>query len=517
MGGGTLCTARKTQATGFGVGFGQVPATWPRTGLRRVRRSGAGQEHLAAHSCPVVQRLSRAGVTFSPFVNPSTQPMASRFIALVIFALLAGALPAAAQDRVSLSDVISATLAKNPDLGAARAGQRESQARAAEAVASYLPRVDFIEAWQRGNNPVFVFGSLLSQQRFSMANFAIDALNHPDAITNYRGAFSLEQPIFDSTRLAGIRSARLGREIAGAAVTEAEADLALAATRAYGEVLLASANHAAAAAAVNAAREDAARAERSRDVGMSTEADVLSLRVHLAQMQEREIRSASGEQVALAQLNRLMGSSLDRRLTLAEPALAPVNLPAGEESERAALRDRAALKRASLQVSLADTARTAARAAFLPQFSLQAVYELNGHTFSDRASSWTVAGQARVNLFAGGGDLARFKAATAAAARAAAERQSAEAGLRLEVRTARAQLEAAQARETVGRSAVLQARESQRIIRDRYDAGLTSVNDVLRAANALLDAESQRISAIVDVMVARAALDRAVGKSPGGM
>ncbi len=125
-----------------------------------------------------------------------------------------------------------------------------------------------------------------------------------------------------------------------------------------------------------------------------------------------------------------------------------------------------------------------------------------------------VAGQVRWNLFAGGGDLARLRAATEAASRAAAERQSAETGLRLEVWTTRAQLEAAVAREVVGRSAVLQARESQRIIRDRYDAGLASVNDVLRAANALLDAETLRISSIVDVMVARAALDRATGKIP---
>lgn len=447
--------------------------------------------------------------------------MASRplVLALVVFHFVAltGTSPATAQDRLSLADAIAATLARNPDLRAARAGRGESTARVAEAVAGYLPRIDFVEAWQRGNNPVYVFGSLLSQQRFTAANFAIDALNRPDPLTNHRAAFSLDQPIFDSGRLLGIRSARLGRDIAAASVTEAEADLALATTRAYGEVLQAAATRAAAAAAVSAAREDVTRAEHGRDVGMATEADVLSLRVHLAQMQEREIRAASGEQVAMAQLNRLMGSPLDRVLVLAEPAPAPAVLPPTAESEQAALRDRAALKRAALEEALAATARTAARAAFLPQVSLQGAFEWNGHSFDDRASSWLIAAQARINLFAGGGDAARLRAATRAAERAAAARQSAESGLRLEVRTATAQLEAAQARERVGRTAVLQARESQRILRDRYEAGLAPVTDVLRAGNALLDAESQRIAAIVDVMVARAALDRAVGKIPGGL
>lgn len=443
--------------------------------------------------------------------------MALRLVLLLVLASAAAAGRATAQPPLSLQQVIGAVLRSNPDLRAARAGQGESAARASEALSSYLPRVDFVEAWQRGNNPVFVFGSLLSQQRFSMANFAIEQLNRPDAITNHRAGFSFEQPVFDSSRIAGIRSARLGVEIAKASVTEAEADLALAATRAYGEALQARASQAAAAAAVAAAREDVARAEHRRDVGMTSEADVLSLRVHLAQMQEREIRAASGIRVAIAQLNRLMGAPLDRELVLGEPAVAPEALPSLEDSERAALGERAALKRATLQASLADTARMAARGAFLPQVSLQGVYELNGHRFNDRASSWTFAAQARLNLFAGGGDAARLRAATAAAARAAAEREGAEAALRLEVRTAWNQLQSAQAREAVGRAAVLQARESQRIVRDRYEEGLAVVNDVLRAANALLDAESQRVSAIVDLVVARAALDRAIGKVPSGM
>jgi outer membrane protein TolC len=442
--------------------------------------------------------------------------MPTRLVLLVAVVLAGPAAQASAQAPLSVQEVIAATLANNPDIAAARAGRRESAARASEALSAYLPRVDFVEAWQRGDNPVYVFGSLLSQQRFSMANFAIDQLNRPDALTNHRAAFSVEQPLFDSGRLAGIRSARLGSQIAGAAVSEAEAELALAATRAYGDALQARANESAAAAAVAAAREDVTRAEHRRDVGMTSEADVLALRVHLAQMQERQIRAASAVRIAAAALNRLMGAPLDRPITLGEPAVAPVPLPPLEESENAALRDRASLKRASLQVALAETARTAARAAFLPQVSVQGLYELNGHRFGDRASSWLIAGQARLNLFAGGGDVARMRASAAGAARAAAERRSAEDGVRLEVRTAWAQLESAQAREAVGRAAVLQARESQRIVRDRYEEGLAVVNDVLRAANTLLDAESQRVAAIVDLIVARAALDRAIGRLPSG-
>jgi outer membrane protein len=436
--------------------------------------------------------------------------------ALATVALLAAPAAAHAQERLTLPQAIAATLADNPDLRAAQAGQRESDARAVEALAGYLPRIDLVEAWQRGNNPVFVFGSLLSQQRFTMANFAIDALNHPDAVTNHHAALSLDQPIFDSSRLAGIRSAGLGRQLAAASLGEARADLALATTKAYGDLLQATANRTAAAAAVASAKEDLARVEHSRDAGMASEADVLSLRVHLAQVQEREIRAASGVAVATTQLNRLTGAPLDRPLALEDPALAPVALPSAADAQKAAVADRPAFKAAALQVSLAETARHAARMAFLPQAYFQGTYEWNGDSFGDRASSWMVGGQVRVNLFAGLGDRARLAAAAAADARARAQRESAESGLKLEAQNARAQLEGAVAREAVGRTAVLQARESQRIIRDRFDAGLAGVTDVLRAANALLDAEFLRTSSIVDVVVAKASLDRAMGRVPAG-
>ena len=75
-----------------------------------------------------------------------------------------------------------------------------------------------------------------------------------------------------------------------------------------------------------------------------------------------------------------------------------------------------------------------------------------------------------------------------------------------------ARLLAARAREEAGRAALTQARESQRIIRDRYESGLATVTDVLRAAQATLDAESRATSADTDVILGTVALDRALGR-----
>ena len=73
-------------------------------------------------------------------------------------------------------------------------------------------------------------------------------------------------------------------------------------------------------------------------------------------------------------------------------------------------------------------------------------------------------------------------------------------------------MSAARARQAVGAAAVAQARESQRIIRNRFDGGLAPVTDVLRAASAVLDADARRVAALVDLVSGTARLNLALGR-----
>jgi outer membrane protein TolC len=96
--------------------------------------------------------------------------------------------------------------------------------------------------------------------------------------------------------------------------------------------------------------------------------------------------------------------------------------------------------------------------------------------------------------------------------RATAERERVERRIEVDVRGALVQLTAARAREDAGRVALAQARESQRIVRDRYEGGLATITDVLRAAEAALDAESRATHAAMDVILQSVALDSALGR-----
>jgi outer membrane protein TolC len=244
-----------------------------------------------------------------------------------------------------------------------------------------------------------------------------------------------------------------------------------------------------------------------------TDADVLQIDVYLARAREQQIRAAAEARIARAQLNQLMGEPLDAVFDLETPDLPPTIDPGALASlEAEALAQRPDVKLAALNEQLSDSASAAARAAFLPHVAVQGGWELNGGAWTSREASWAVGVVARVNLFNGFADRARLAETREQATRRSLEREKTVTAARLDVRISLARLEAARASEAVGRTAVEQARESQRIIRDRYDAGLTDVASLVRAAESVAQADAQQIAAQAAILIETAALERTLGR-----
>jgi outer membrane protein TolC len=435
---------------------------------------------------------------------------------MLLVLALAAAPAAQAQDTLTLPQAISESLANNASLAAARAGADAEGSGIAAARAALWPRITFTESWQRGDQPVFVFGSLLASRRFTTDNFAIAALNQPDPLSYFHATTAVEQQLFDGGRRgASVALARARHDLADSGAREAALTIAREVTATFGQLVTAQASRRSAAAALDAAREDLARAAHRRDAGVATEADVLALAVHAADMEQRVIQADGDAAVLRAALNRLMGAPVPREFIAEEPAaLVDDPLPPLQSLVADAERDRPDLARARASERMAEAGVRSARAAVMPTVAAQAAFDVSGLRFQERASNWIVGGEVRWSLTTAGAERAQVKAAGAARTRARAEREDARARVEVELVSALHRIRAARARQVVGRAAVEQARESQRIIRDRYEAGLAPVNDVLRAAAAVLDAEAQRVAALVDALTSRAELDRAAGRQP---
>jgi outer membrane protein TolC len=419
---------------------------------------------------------------------------------------------AAAQTTVTLEGAMAQARADTPDRRALESDLAAAEARVRRAQSGYWPRVDLVEAVQRGNHPVFAFSALLSQRRFTAADFALESLNHPDAVTNTRTAIGIEQPIFDAgLTMLGTKAAKLERDAAAVRRDEGEQDLAFAAAQAFVAVLRFEAAGRATDAAVAAAESDRERARARRDVGLATEADVLAVAVHLANMRQRQIAVRGDLEVARTQLAEAIGAPFSESLVLVPPA--PRALPDDVSAiVTAALASHPHRRQSDLHVQRADVARRTARASLLPTVGLQGGWEFNGPTLGEQRAGWVVGAEVRLNVFRGFADSSRVAEASHALTRASADQERVLRRIEVEVRSAAAQLTAAAARRDAGQAALAQAHESQRIIRDRYDNGMATMTDVLRAAEAVLDAESRSTAADMDVILRAVALDRAAGR-----
>jgi outer membrane protein TolC len=436
--------------------------------------------------------------------------MTHKALWLVLLALTPASI--GAQERLTLAEAVERARTRHPTAAAAGIAEREAALKVDEARAALLPSVDVVESWQRGNLPVFAFSSLLSQRRFTAQDFDIASLNNPAALDNFRAAISVDQVVFDARRKSTIRTAELGEAAASLRREQTAQELATTTVDTYGRVLLFEALASAAHAGVEAATEDRRRANDRYEVGTATRADVLSIDVHAAAMREREIQARTEALIARARLNELVGAPLDTAFAL--EALSP---PAGPDRpvnalEAQALEERPDVRLADVERRTAEAALSAARSAFLPQVAFRGGWEWNGGTFGTREGGWLIGAEARLNLFRGFADRARFKGAQAALERQAQDRARIENAARLDVRAAAARLDAAESRRQLAQAVVSQANESQRITRDRYEQGLADAATLLQAAQAVLDAEAQEIAARVDAIVRRAALDRATGR-----
>jgi outer membrane protein TolC len=435
-------------------------------------------------------------------------------LALLTTLLLAG-ISTAAQEPLTLEQAVQLALERNPRLRAAADQADAAEARADAARAAYLPRVDFSQGFTRGNNPVYVFGTLLTQRQFTAANFALPGLNAPTPLNNFQTRFDGQWTLYDFGRTTSrVRGARHLSTAEDFRTEQERQDLILRVVRAYQGVLVAHENLAAARKAVESAAANEARVRSLEQAGLVVASDLLSAQVHTAAIREREIRAANQVELARLALSREIGlGPADAR----EPggSLATPRAPAlpVEDYEKLALAERPALRAAELEQQAAASNARAARSEFAPRLSMYASFERDAETLAGHSgTNWIAGARFDVNLYAGGADKARL--AEARANERAAENQVEwfRSGVRLEVRQAYLETRAAQQRVEVMRDASAQAAESLRILQNRYDAGLATITDLLRAQVAALDARTAYLAALHDGQVARAQLERAAGR-----
>lgn len=395
-----------------------------------------------------------------------------------------------AQETLTLTQAIQTALRQNPDIDAAKAGIDEAKANFSLARTQYLPQVNFTEDMSRGNDQVYVFGTRLRQQRFTQADFALDALNKPDPIGNFATRISGGWLLFDSFHTQkSVHSAYLMRKSAASSADAMDQKVVFDVVHAYQEVLYAERQVDIAQHELETAEALLSSVDDHVKAGLAVESDRMSAQVSLAARKQGLIAAQGGLDLAWAQLGVAMGTPELKASPLRpmESRIFPKNEL--EQELETAMKNRHDLAALTEAQSAQTAAESAARLSFGPRVSAYGNWEDDRQTLGGQGgNNWIAGVQIGVDVLPFGkrAQLAKEKATKA---RIDARLNAYQQQIRLQVNQAHIQRQTAELSLGTARTAIDQATESLRILKNRYEAGLATITDLLRAEDAEREAQ----------------------------
>jgi outer membrane protein len=436
--------------------------------------------------------------------------LALRTASWVMFGLLAGGVGVVAQEPLTLREAIEQALKQNPDGDISRADIEEAKAGAALARTQFLPQMNFTEDMSRGNDPVYVFGTKLRQQRFTIADFDLNALNRPDPVANFASRFSGQWMAFDSFRTQKmIHSADLMHSSATTSAKAVDQKIVFGVVQAYQGVLYAERQLAVAQHEVETADALLSSVDDRVKAGLAVESDRMSAQVNQAAMKQGLIAAQGDLDLAWAQLRVAIGAPefVQSKLKPIEPKDFPTS-PLDQDLQTAAKTrpDLAALGQAQSAQALAVSA---AKWSYGPHVSAYGNWE-DDRSSAGGGNNWVAGIQIGIDIlpFSKRAQLAREAAAKA---RVDAQVNSYQQQVRLQVCQAHIQRQTANQSLDTAKAAIDQAAESLRILKNRYNAGLATITDLLHAEDAERQAQANYWHAVYGNAVAYAGLLFATG------
>lgn len=389
---------------------------------------------------------------------------------------------------LTLRRAVQIAMEKNPIRKAAIADSKVSAADIREARSFLMPRIGFSETATRGNDPVYVFGAKLRQQRFTTADFALNELNTPRPFGNFATRFGGSWNLFDSfASWRGVNRAKQMNEAAAHQLDRTDQELVFRIVSAYDEVLLADKQLEVTRRSVETAQAITERSQSRFDSGLVVESDLLTAKVRLAERRQELIKARNRFDMSQAQLNTAMGLPVESSFQFTE-ALAERVLPVPvlQDLEKQALTNRPDLRRVASEEAAQHQSVAIAKSSFGPRVNAIASWEMDNPRFvaGGGGNNWVGGIEVQFDIFQGGAKRAELSRQRALEEKVVALKQAAMDGVRLEVRRAYYDVDASRQQVEVARAAIAQAEESLRINQDRYESGLTTITDLLAAEDA---------------------------------
>ena len=184
---------------------------------------------------------------------------------------------------LTLRQAVTIALEKNPLRKVAMADTKVASAGVRAARSFLMPHLSFSETATRGDDPVYVFGSKLRQQRFTQADFTLNKLNAPLPFGNFSTRWGGTWNLFDSfATWHGINQAKQMDEAAAHQLDRTDQEIVFRVVTSYYDVLLAAKELEVAEQSGRTAQSIMDRSQARFDSGLTVESDLLTAKVRMA-------------------------------------------------------------------------------------------------------------------------------------------------------------------------------------------------------------------------------------------
>ena len=332
---------------------------------------------------------------------------------------------------------------------------------------------------------------------------------------NYGNTGTIALPVYNAALNAQRRAARYGLNAADFALEQTKQSIRLTATMDYFNILQACNLVKVREETVATLTTHLADVNAQFRVGTVARADVLASEVELANAQQNLTTAKNTYEVAVATLNNVIGVPTDTMLTINDELRYTGYDLSLDDCTDYGLIYRADGAAAVYAVKQAQAGVRTAQAGYHPTVNAAATRSIAGERpFKDdhkSSNTWAVGVSASWNIFDSGVTAAQVTAAKAKLRKAEESLAETDEKIRLDVRTAYLNLRAAEQNIKTTEKAVKQAEEDYNIARVRYNAGVGTNLEVMRASDNLTTARMNYSTALYSYNTGKASLDNAMG------
>ena len=329
---------------------------------------------------------------------------------------------------------------------------------------------------------------------------------------NLQGRAQVTYSLFAWGQLGNLyRQAVLGKQAAERALNAVELDIELMVRQAFHGLLLADAFVQVAEAALTQVEKRHAIAEEQKAAGVSTRLEVIRANVQVVNTRSQLIQAQNRRKIAEEHFKLTLGVSAELPILIKGELVAEIQSVDLEHAIATAHTHRPEFEQMQLQEQIGEKRVQVAKAGNKPMLSTFGNYTLNDSERQAFDTSWNLGLMIQVPIFDGFAHRAQVNQAKVSLDQIQVKKQQLVEGIKIEVKSAVFDLQAAEELIAAQAGIVDQASEGLRIANVQYEAGLITGVELTDVELSHSQAQVNRLQAIHDYIIAVARLERAIG------